>query len=307
MAPRKKSINLTSEIEVAISEKESDNVLNLDKSSVLDKIFFADVEKVSAKDLFPDYDFNSYNNTLIKVNDGHRDIIVNNVSEDYLLLPNKEIFPTLEENLKKFGDIQIKREVKNNSEFSVNYDFLSKDKLIQIAGTDIIFPRITIENSYNSKTLFTVNSGYYRCICQNGLCLPVVDATFNTILSHSKGNLDKIIEATLEGINQFLISAKDISGEYEVLMEKKVKNSEIEDYVEKILKGTKSLISFKEDIIERLKKENTVDKVETNLFSIYNAINYMLQPNNNPKLTIDAFSRRKVDEKILDFTFGLAV
>ena len=35
--------------------------------SSVDKLFFAEVEKIPAKDLFPQYDFNSYNNTIVKV------------------------------------------------------------------------------------------------------------------------------------------------------------------------------------------------------------------------------------------------
>lgn len=273
----------------------------------IDKLFFADVKKVEAKKVLPDYHFNSYNDTMIIVNHNGVDTIVNNCSSNYLLLPNQDIFPTLERELAKFGDVQIKREIRQDSSFFVTYDFLSKDKIIEIAGTDKIFPRISIQNSYNSRNLFSVDSGFFRCVCQNGLCLPVEDSTFNTILSHCNGNLEKIINSTLEGISQFLSQSKDIAGEYEILMENKVSMNELENTVEKILKGAKALISYKDMIVDRIKKENAESAIELNLFSIYNGINYALQPNNNPKITANPEDRMKTDEKILDYIFNMAV
>lgn len=273
----------------------------------VDEIFFADVEKVPAKSIYPDFDFNSYNDTIIKVKTEDKNIIVNNCSSNYLLLPNKDIFPELENELAKFGKISIEREIHNYSSFSVNYDFLSPERKIKIANSDIIFPRISIENSYNSKNLFSVKGGFYRVVCTNGLCIPVEDSTFNTILSHCNGNLSRIISNTVEGINEFLVKSKEISEEYELLMEKKVSNIEIKDCVTKILEGTKSLISYKDQIIDRIRKENEENNIELNLFSIYNGINYMLQPKNNSKITSDFSSRYETDGKILDFIFDKMV
>ena len=53
------------------------------KLSSIDKLFFAEVEKIPAKDLFPQYDFNSYNNTIVKVKTEDKEIIVNNLLKNY--------------------------------------------------------------------------------------------------------------------------------------------------------------------------------------------------------------------------------
>ena len=90
-----------------------------------------------------------------------------------------------------------------------------------------------------------------------------------------------------------------------ILIEKKVAISDIEEYVQEILKKTNSLLSYKENIIERIKQESA-SGIEVNLFNIYNGINYFLQPAHNEFITNDNVKRRQIDEKILDCVFELA-
>lgn len=271
----------------------------------MDKMFFAEVKKLPAEQVMPGFLFNSYNDTVVQVETETGPMICNNCSEGYLLIPNKEIFPVLEKEMQKFGLTSIKRQVVDYSTFFVDYDFLDNDKKIRVAKGDVIFPRISIENSYNSKYLFKINAQFLRQVCSNGMCLPVEDSTFNTILSHSKGNISKIVAESIEGIHAFFENAKDIAGEYEILMEKKVDDSEIDEYVQKILKKSNSLLSYKDDIINRIKQENSMG-IEINMFSIYNGINYFLQPEHNQFITLDNVKRRQIDEKILDVVFDMS-
>lgn len=270
-----------------------------------DKMFFADVKKLPAEQVMPGFSFNSYNNTVVQVETDHGPVICNNCSDGYLLIPNREIFPVLEEEMKQFGLTTIKRKVIDNSVFFVDYDFLDEKKKILIAKGDVIFPRISIENSYNSKYLFKINACFMRQVCTNGMCLPIEDSNFSTILSHSKGNITKIVAESIEGIHAFFEEADEIAGEYEVLMEKKVQYSDIEDCVQEILKKSNSLLSYKEGIIERIKQENIMG-IELNMFSIYNGINFFLQPEHNEFITQDNVKRRQMDEKILDCVFEMA-
>lgn len=271
----------------------------------IDKLFFAEVKKMPAKEVLPGFMFNSYNDTVVQVETENGPVICNNCSSNYLLVPNREIFPILEQEMEKFGLSKINRTVVDNSTFFVDYDFVGKDKKIRIAKGDVIFPRISIENSYNSRYLFKINAAFMRQVCSNGLCLPVEDGTFGAILSHSKGNIGKIVEESLEGIHNFFANAKEIAGEYEILMEKKVAATEIEEYVQGILKKAGNLLSCKEQIIERIQHENAAG-IELSMFSIYNGINYFLQPSHNEFITNDSVKRRQIDEKVLDVCFDLA-
>lgn len=272
----------------------------------IDELFFADVEKIPAKKMFPNLDFNSYNDTIVKVKTADKEIIVNNCSNGYLLIPNKDVFPSLEKEMEKFGEISIKREVRDNSSFFVTYDFLSQEKKIEVAGSDFIFPRISIQNSYNSKYLFNIECGFFRVVCTNGLCLPVEDDYgFNTILSHCEGNFTKLVNEAIQGIDMFLKRAKEVSEEYELLKEYKISKTDLDSAVESILRKAKALISAKDSIVERIIQENEESKIEYDMFSVYNGINYMLQPHNNQYITANPVDRRKMDEKILDCCFDL--
>lgn len=295
-----------------VSEENKTKVVNMQlnamakEKSFLDKMFFADVEKVPAKDLLPDFNFCSYNDHIVKVKspDGN-DIIVNNVSSNYLLLPNNEIFPKLEEELSKFGNVNIKREVKNYSSFFVDYIFDIPGNRIELVKNETLLPRIQIQNSYNSKHLYNVRYGLYRMVCTNGLTIPESVEDFK--MSHCLNNLEDIIENTLNDVAEFLLNAKELGQRFEPLFEKKVNPLELEVIVDNILGDTKSLLSYKKEIIERIQKENAEENVEYTLWSVYNGMNYMLQPHNNPKMTASADSRMKTDQKILDYIYTMAV
>lgn len=294
---------------VVNNKKSEATVVNMQfnaNDNFLDKMFFADVEKVPAKDLLPDFNFCSYNDHIIKVKSPNgEDIIVNNVSSNYLLLPNKEIFPKLEEELKKFGNVKIKREIRNNSSFFVDYVFDIPGNKIDLVKNEILFPKIQIQNSYNSRHLYNVRYGLFRMVCTNGLTIPEFEQDFK--MSHCLNNLEDIIENTINDVAEFLISSREMGQRFEPLFEKKIKVAELENVVDAVLTNTKSLLSYKKDIIERIQKENVENNVECNLWSLYNGINYMLQPHNNSKMTASADSRIKTDQKILDYIYKMAI
>lgn len=287
MAPRKKeAVVETTEKEVVRTEE------------TVDELFFAEVERIPAKELFPQYDFNSYNNTVIKVKTPLREVIVNNCSEGYLLVPNNSVFPQLEEGLNQFGTLDIKREVRNFSSFFVDYNLFSEETKFKIKGTDVeVSPRISVQNSYNSKYLFQVIPCLYVEDTKSAMCLPVDDIE-QIILSHCEGSSDEI-EGVLEGIKEFLQEMEEIVDAYIPLVEQKVEGP-VDVFVEKVLRGAKCFISFIEPISELLKAKN---QTEYSFFDVYSQINFMLQPCNNPDLTTDPSTRRKMDEKILDYIF----
>ena len=218
----------------------------------------------------------------MKLPHSEKAIIVNSVSENYLLLPNKDLFPKLEEEMKKFGDIQFKREIKNFGSFFSTYNFDTPANRSEIMKNDILIPRLVIQNSYNSTSLFKLNFGLFRLICENGLAIKQDLFNYDLQLSHCENNLDLIVENTLNAISEFLKQSKKISATFEPLIQRKVAISEIESTVDEILINTKSLLSYKKEIVSRILEEYCK---WSNMFSLYNGINYFLQPNNNSKMT----------------------
>ena len=273
------------------------------KICTVDDLLFADVEKKSAKDLLPDYNFCSYNSHIVSIKLDEKDIIVNNCSENYLPIPNKELFMPLENKLKDlFGDsLSIKREIKNNSQFYVDYIFDTPENRRFIMQNDLLIPKISIQNSYNGKLNYGITGGLHRLVCENGLAIPNADFDFNLSVSHCGYNIDKIVEATLENINSFINSSKLIVESLEPLYQQKVKDSDIQSLVEEVLNETKVLLSLKKEIISRISEENKTKGIEMNLWSVYNGINYFLQPQHNEWLSCSPDVRKKMDQKVLDY------
>lgn len=302
----KTNLVLASEMNEVVNEAQvvEMNPVMLQPNSV-DELFFADVKKIPAEKIMPDFNFCSYNDHVIQITTkSGKKVIVNNVSSNYLLIPNSELFPRIEEGLHQFGNLKIKREVSNYGAFFTNYIFDDKKYVKEFMKNDILTPRVSIQNSYNSKHLFNVTFGLYRYVCSNGLAIPMIAKSLE--VAHCMNNLDKVIESTTESIGIFLNTAKEYIEQFEMLVEKKVDANKLELIVEGVLKATNSLRSYKKEIIERIQKENIKEGIELNLWSIYNGINYMLQPNNNSKMTSAFDVREKMDQKIQNYMFYLA-
>ena len=276
------------------------------KVLTVDDLFFADVEKIEAKSVMPDFNFLSYNSSLIKVKRGDKDVIVNTCSDNYLLLPNKQLFLPLEDELKKYhGDrLSIKREIKNDSQFYVDYRFDDPELRSSIMANDILIPKITIQNSYNGRLNYGLSGGLYRLICSNGLSVLADSFDFDINLSHCENNIHKIINNTLESVNEFLKASKTMIQELSPLYDLKVKELDVEDLVEEVLSETKVLLSMKKDIISRIIEENKTKGVEINLWSIYNGVNFFLQPDHNKWLSCAPDTRRKMDQKVMNYLYS---
>ena len=276
------------------------------KVFTIDDYFFADVEKIESKSVMPDFDFLYYNSSLIKHKVGdNNSFIVNSCSDNYLLLPNKELFLPLEEELKKYhGDkLSIKREIKNYSQFYVDYSFDDPNLRSSIMANDILIPKISIQNSYNGRLNYGLVGGLYRLVCSNGLSVLEDSFDFNIELSHCGNNINKIISNTLDNVNEFLKNFNQIVQQLSPLYEQKVKESDVEDLVDEVLSNTKVLLSMKKDIVSRIIEENKTKGIEINLWSVYNGVNYFLQPDHNEWLSCASDTRRKMDQKVLNYIF----
>lgn len=221
-------------------------------------------------------------------------------------MPNKQLFLPLEDELKKYhGDrLSIKREIKNDSQFYVDYRFDDPELRSSIMANDILIPKITIQNSYNGRLNYGLSGGLYRLICSNGLSVLADSFDFDINLSHCENNIHKIINNTLESVNEFLKASKTMIQELSPLYDLKVKESDVEDLVEEVLSETKVLLSMKKDIISRIIEENKTKGVEINLWSIYNGVNFFLQPDHNKWLSCAPDTRRKMDQKVMNYLYS---
>lgn len=271
-------------------------------ANLIDADFFAKVEKLQAEDVFSGFKFNSYNSSVVKVTDSEgTEHIVNNCSDNYLLVDNNKIFPILEKELKAFGRVKIQRKVIDFSSFFVDYDFVKKENARKLKNEVVIYPRLSAQNSYNSRYLFKLSPVFYREDTDCIMCLPIDDEDFDAVLSHCSGQEDEIEEA-IESIKDFITDLDSIVEAYNELFEKSLNKDtvQVQKLVDTILRKAKCLISLENDIVEYILTKN-INKEEINYFDIYEGINYHLNHSSNYNSTMI----RQTDEKILDVIYGL--
>lgn len=271
-------------------------------TNLIDADFFAKVEKLPAESVFPNFKFNSYNSSVVKVTDNEgNEHIVNNCSDNYLLVDNNLIFPILEKELKAFGRVKIQRKVIDYSSFFVDYDFIKKENARALKNGIIIYPRLSAQNSYNSRYLFKLSPVFYREDTDCIMCLPIDDEDFDAVLSHCSGQEDEIEEA-IESIKDFITDLDSIVEAYDELFNKVLAKdtTQIQKVIDTILRKAKCLISLENDIVEYILTKNS-EKQEINYFDLYEGINFHL----NHSANYNSTTIRQIDEKILDVIYGL--
>lgn len=261
--------------------------------------FYFEVEKVKSSDLFPGFAFNSYNShsIVVKTPDNPNGVVVNNCSADYGLLPNRDIFPILEESLASEFKFVATRNVSDLSKFYVEYKLQGKEFSIspKTGKRDIISPVLRIQHSYNSRILFDVMFGFYREICTNGLWGYQYASEF--VLSHTKNNVDKIVEKTMNATVKFMEEANFVRDKYQFLANGEIVTN-LEERVDEIIENT-NFHQLREDILERIRKEHQVDGLPITDYLIYNGFNFQL--NHNTKIKMQPEHKVKLDRKVFSF------
>ena len=117
---------------------------------------------------------NEYSKVVTGIID-NKEIDLNYCSPKYTLVPNSKIFPSIRQILLDKG-INFSETYSHidNARFYGSY-ILHDDKFIhRVNGSnDMIKPIINIQHSYNGKTNYKIQFGYFRLVCSNGLVIPV--------------------------------------------------------------------------------------------------------------------------------------
>lgn len=269
-----------------MNAKNNNKVKNLAKAE-----FFAPVRKMKVKELLPEMETCSYNDSAIVVTTPEgKDKIVNFCSEGYGLLPTKSIFPKIENQLKKHFNFSANYKTTNSGRFSADY-ILDSGKNLQMGKEDAIKPVLRILHSYNSQTTFKILFGFYRMVCSNGLWGMQFEEASE--FSHTEGQIKYIVESTLENTNEFILQGNKVLDGFKVLESQKVNN--VETRVEEIIEST-GFYKMQEDIVERIMIEHKNNKVALTDWLIYNGFNYQL--NHNPKITAQESTLIKLDQRV---------
>ncbi|HNQ19961.1 MAG TPA: DUF932 domain-containing protein [Bacteroidales bacterium] len=220
--------------------------------------------------------------------------IVNFCSKVYGLVENDKIFPEIEKLLSEKYIFKKSYRHVNHCVFWADYELEGRDMFIgNIGFEDSVKPLIRIMHSYNGSVKYRAIMGFRRQICSNGLWGYVFDTQFE--LRHSVGNLHKIFENTLKGVEKFLEQAEDFKLKYEDMTSKAVANPQ--EKIELIINSSNFPKRQADAVLQRLEYEANNLNLPVNDWLIYNAFNYQI--NHNEEFSNDESYRMKMDHQIL--------
>lgn len=264
-----------------------------------EKDFFSPVKKVPAKDILgKNYNTTERNSHCIVVDiDGGGHKIVNFCSKVYGLVENSKIFPEIEKMLSEKYTFSKKYTHRDHSKFYADYLLKGKDTIIGHAKfDDKIQPLIRIMHSYNGQLKYSAQMGFKRQICSNGLWGYVFETQID--LRHNLGNLSKIFEGTMKGVDEFLKQSEKFKLVYQVLADRQIKN--VEHRVDEVINAVKLFPKRQRaEVIERINIEHKDNNLPITDWLVYNAFNYQLNHNTSIKQHEDV--KMTTDKKVFEF------
>lgn len=269
-------------------------------SLITAKEFFSPVRKIETQEILGDnYSVLPNNSHAIVVNTNSGDKIVNFCSKVYGLVENEKIFPEIESRLSENYTFKKTYRHRDYSKFYADYLLEGRDTIIGHAKfDDKIQPLIRIMHSYNGTMKYSAVMGFRREICSNGLWGHVFETQID--LRHSEGNLSKIFEGTIKGVDAFIEKSQEFKLIYEVLAERNIVN--LEQRVDEVLNAVKLFPKRqKEEVIHRVKIEQSNNGLPLTDWLIYNAFNFQLNHNDVIKQHEDV--KMLTDQQVFNFMY----
>jgi hypothetical protein len=237
--------------------------------------------------------------------------IVNNVSKDYGMLRNEDLYPMIEERLDGIGIGYKKRSVNRNSRsFVVDYVLDDSNMHVNVKGVgDKIKPMIRIPNSYDGSEQSAGHFGFFREICSNGLHIAQMDLKFK---QRHRGNVIEIIMPKIEDLIESFMNNEyySLHKKFEVLAETPISN--LEQFV-KFTLGETGLFKYAKSeknpdeaslgaqfIIDTISNEAKELKTAPNLWLGYNAFNEYIHTQNEKVFMLQERADRKLFDAILE-------
>lgn len=255
----------------------------------------------------------AFKDILIKPNGVDTPIRINTVSNIYRILPNHKIFGEISKILDENGiKYTVKATHRDYHNFSVDYIF--EDERIAITKDDIIYPKMSVVNSYDGSQAFFYLFGYYRLVCSNGLVLPVVGTEkYNT--KYKKKHFESLnndFSNIINNYNEFILSKKQ---QYYIEMNDRVVKPE--DRILEIFQKmdtypsrntykrdeNKKPFMLHEDLLADLHMELTNDGVKYNEVTdwyVYNFLNSRLYADNKKNET----TLFKLDQQLVNACYN---
>lgn len=235
-------------------------------------------------------------NSIVGVIDGKQRIL-GTCGERYNLVTNEEIFTPIMQKLAGF-DHNVSVKTRNNSGFEVKFNILDKKLATNVGNSkDLIFPQISVNRSYDSSSKYSINAGFFRLICSNGLTIPVAGKEHFSYKGKHTEKLNFTIEKMFDVIDSIIESSNKTSKKYDVLYDTKVSN--FAERVEIVMEAT-NIKKGMDDVLATIRTEMAqLGETIANDWLIYNGINRLIFDDNKNVKTDEV--RKELDKKVLDF------
>lgn len=258
------------------------------------------IEKIRLEELLPKRNFPNGQEWAIVDKAGS---ILNFCSEVYFPKLNSEIYPIVEDDLKKNG-LKFKKKITiiGGVKFYVDYIIMERAKSLTVND---VFPKLSIFNSYDGTVKFRKELGFHKLLCSNGLSRPT-ERVSSVSFKHTSGNegrVDDIIKITKE----FVIDSKNDMAVFDRMNRKgadmrslraTAKKASLAKHVVKAAEDrfkleTQSKIPYLNEHNEAV----TGGETPSTMFAVYNALNWAIYKCNDKELPEKKLEK---DRKVLE-------
>jgi hypothetical protein len=266
----------------------------------LEKELYKPIEKIRMSELLPSASFPPGQEWAIV--DGNKGIL-NYCSDVYFPKLNSEIYPVVEDGLRKNG-LKFKKKIciMDGAKFYVAYIIMERTKSLSVND---VFPKLEIWNSYDGTVKFRKEFGFYKLLCSNGLSRPT-EKISSVSFKHTSGNEGRV-EDIIRITKDFLVDSKNDIAIFERMNRKSADMRNLRTVAKKAVLG-KHIVKAAEDRfkletqgkVQYLNEHNEMiasKETPATMFAVYNALNWAVY-NCNPKELPE--KKLEKDRKILE-------
>jgi hypothetical protein len=208
--------------------------------------------------------------------------ILNVCSSRYNLVPNSEIFLPIVQELNARG-IEYKVNFKSIDNVKFYGEFIITDDVMSIGmDEDKIHHKINIAHSYNGLLNYSINMGYYRLVCSNGLTIPVKGQEKHNFSMKGKHTpkMSEMVNQALDLLDRTITQKSLVAETFKTMANTKV--TDLEGTMVNLMEGIKmNAVNARsgnksnnfEYAMDIAKKEASKLDSDMNLWLVYNAVN----------------------------------
>ena len=228
----------------------------------------------------------------------NEDRILATCGDKYNLISNEEVYAPIFQYLDSLNvEYNVSLNMRNFSRFEVKINIVDERFAIEIENSDIIYPQISLNRSYDGGSKYNASVGYFRLICSNGLQIPYEGQESYSVSGKHTEKLSYTLENIMGIIDKLLSNVKTYVKKYEVLTDKIVDN--YGDRIAMVMEAT-NIKKGHDEIVASVRTEAA--KLGQNKITdwlIYNGINAHIFNNENNVKSDEV--RKKIDQDVLQF------